>query len=575
MWLYLKVLLKAKDSLLLIPLYGVITIFAVIFSLINFTILIPVLQIIFNQVPTNINLEKPCFSLSVAYLKDIFIYYFNGFIEQYGQSKALIFVILILITSVFFSNLLRWLSDIIVSKICVDVVRNIRLKILKCFEFKSMSYFTNDNKNLLLTNLTSDTQEIEHGINDLFRVIMKDPIAIVGYFIVMYYMSPRFTIFSFMLLPIAGWLINALIVKLRQNAKNTQDKLTSIMSSITEVFNNLNCVRAFGTFNFVLEKFKIDNKKYSDNQFKMEYNKNLLPALSEFLGVSIVAGVLAYGGYQVISRNVNLSASAFITYIIIFSQALVPIKAFAKALSHIQRSCISVERIFNVLNIKMDNNKKKIPISNFRDTFQINNISHTYENGESIYFKNGIIHKNDKIAIVGPNGSGKSTFLNIISGLFDNYKGNIILDGYDFQEYNKKDLCKLIGYCQQQTYIFKDTVYNNIAMGRDISPNDIYNICIAVGANDFIRKMPYDYDTIIGNYDFALSGGEARKICLARVMVTNPQILILDEPTSSLDETSEQKFFEFLHEYSKNKTLIITTHNSKYLNNFDIIWYMK
>jgi subfamily B ATP-binding cassette protein MsbA len=300
----------------------------------------------------------------------------------------------------------------------------------------------------------------------------------------------------------------------------------------------------------------------------MEYKKSFLPSLSEFLGMAIVGFVLMFGGSQIIENQISLSASVFMTYILLFSQSIVPIKNITRSVGNVQRSFSAAERIFNVLKTNTENTKNKIHISKIKEGIKIHNLSFAYNDGENILKSvNMEIKKGEKVLLTGKSGSGKSTLLNILSGLQQNYQGNIFIDDEEFKNCDKKDWYKIIGFCNQKQFIIHDTVLNNLTLGKEIELGKIINLSTILDTHEFISTMKNGYDTVLTKDDNFLSGGQIQRICLLRTLLKNSEFLILDEPTSALDYETEKKIIDFL--LNTDKTIIMVAHNMENFKCFD------
>ena len=571
MSLSFKILSRARNIFLYVILYLVCTTVSVFFNVVNLAIFIPILKIIFGQVNI-LEIVKPSFAFSIEYLKDLFQYYFQSIIAEHGNLIALYFVGTILIISVFISSIFRYFSNAIIVKIKIYIVSQFRISIFDRVSSLGMRYFTTDNKNNILTNIASDIQIIENSVEDIFKACFKEPITICGYLVAMYHISDRFTMLAGIFLPIIGILITCLIRILRRNANKTQQTLVSIIDTMENMLANIPILKIFDAQDFFKSKFENENNLYKKYALSMDYKKSFLPPLSEFLGMAVVTFVLMFGGTQILKNQIILSPSVFITYILIFSYSIVPIKNVTRSVGNVQRCFSAAERIFNFL--KRPNTKdinQTTHLTEIKDGIKIHNLSFDYEEGKDILKSiNMEIKKGEKIILTGKSGSGKSTLLNILAGVEQNYKGEIFIDGKELREYDKRDWYKIIGFCSQKQFIIHDTVLNNLTLGKDIELSKIINLSMALQTHDFISTMKNGYNTVLTKDNNFLSGGQVKRLCLLRTLLKDPDFLILDEPTSSLDSETENKIIDVL--LNTDKTIIMISHNIENFKCFDKIY---
>lgn len=577
MKIYLRILAYAKPIRRLVPFYFLAVILAIVFGLINFSLLIPLLEVLFIQTDASqavSALQKPTFYWSLVYLKDLFQYYFVNVIVTQGRVNALYFVCIVMIISVLLTNIFRYLAEIIVAEVRTKIVYNLRMQLFTNTSQLHLGYFTNHRKGDIVARITHDVQEVEHAIMDILRVFFKEPATIIGFFIVMYYMSSELTILSLAFLPIAGLVIANIVGRLRKSASHTQASLASLVHILQETLGGMRIIKAFAARTYIIHKFKQENGQYAHSNLSMELKKSLSPPMSEFLGVSVVALILAYGGKQVLMQQTELAASTFITYIILFSQALIPIKSISKSLSNIQRGRVAGERIFELMDTPSDirNKPDAIHITSFEKEICFEHVSFSYHKRPTIKNFNLSILKGKTIALVGPSGGGKSTIVDLLARFYDVTEGDIKIDGISLRDYNMYDLRKLMGIVTQETMLLHDTVYNNIAFGRpEATPEAIIAAAKIASAHEFIMDLPQGYQTIIGERGNKLSGGQAQRLSIARAVLGNPPILILDEATSALDSASEQLVQEALDQYMKDRTAIIISHRLSTIRHADEI----
>jgi subfamily B ATP-binding cassette protein MsbA len=574
---YFRILAYAKPVRRLVPFYCLATIVAIAFGLLNFSLLIPILEVLFTNTDISehvATLQKPTLYFSLAYFKDLFRYYFMYVIATQGRLTALYFVCAIIVLSVLVTNLCRYLADIIIAEIRTSVIYNLRLDLFAKTSQLHLGYFTDKRKGDIIARLTNDVQEVEHAIIDTLRVLFKEPATILAFFIVMYYISSKLTLFTILFLPFAGAIIAEIVRRLRKSASQTQSSLGNLVNIIEETLGGMRIIKAFVARSYVLNKFKQESNQYASANLAMELKKSLAPPMSEFLGVTVVALILVYGGKMVITNQGELSASTFMTYIIIFSQSLIPIKSISKSLSHIQRGVAAGKRIFALMDTPsaIINKSDAIKITSFERAITFNNVSFSYDYKPTLKSLNLTILKGKTIALVGPSGGGKSTIVDLLARFYEITDGDIQIDGISIRDYDIHFLRKLMGIVPQESILLHDTVFNNIAFGRpEATEQAVVAAAKIANAHEFIQELPQGYETVIGERGNRLSGGQAQRLSISRAVLGNPPILILDEATSSLDSASERLVQEALNNFMQNRTAIIIAHRLSTIRHADEI----
>ena len=574
---YFRILSYAKPFGKNIPLYLLFTVFYIVFSMINFSVLIPLLEVLFNQIDEQTTLnytEIGNFQISLEYFKSIFYNNFNKIVESGGRKEALKFVCIIIVTSVFFSNLFRYLSAIIIAKIRVKIVTNIRNQLFnKILSFK-INFFTNKKKGDVVSRLTSDIQQIENSVINSIRVLFKEPALLLGLFFILSTISVELTLYTIFLIPISGAIISYIAKHLKIKATYSQNALGRINNVISESLDGIRIIKLFTANWFINKKFKEEVNDYGKQNLSMYKRFELASPISEFLGVATVAGILLIGGSMVLDKSSDISASEFIAFIIIFSQVLNPAKAISDAFNTIQRGLASADRTFEYIDktiiIEEEDGTQKI--KKLESKISFNNVSFAYETDEVLDKIDFNIKKGEKIALIGPSGSGKSTIIDLLSKFYKVKKGEIKIDGKNINTYDTYSLRTMMGVVTQESIVFHDTITNNITFGnKNINMEEIINAAKIANAYEFINKLENKFDTIIGERGLKLSGGQRQRLCIARAIYKNPPILILDEATSSLDSESEKVVQNAIENVMENRTSIIIAHRLSTVINVDKI----
>jgi ATP-binding cassette, subfamily B, bacterial MsbA len=578
---YLRILSYARPYRRYFPVYVLYTILAIVFGLLNFTLLKPLFDVIFEQVgPGEMDkyLTKPAFSFSLAYFMHMFNHYFLQIAEIYGKFGTLVYVCIIIVVSVFLSNLFTYLSGVVLAKVRAEVIKKMRLDIFRKTTQMHIGFFSNERKGDLMSKMTNDIQEVENSIVQSLRVVFKEPATIILYFAVLFFMSVKLTLFTILIIPISGAIIGGITRRLRKTAIESQESLGRIVNILDETIGGMRVIKAFGAQSYVTGKFDEETDNYSNVNISMARKNELASPISQFLGVSVVAGILLYGGSLVLGNASDLSASDFITYIIIFTQVLNPAKEISRAASSIQRGLASAERIFAVVDTpsEIQNRPDAKPVSVFSKSITLENVSFKYEKETVLSEINFTLEKGKTIALVGPSGGGKSTIADLVPRFYDPSEGRVLLDGTDLRDLDLAQLRGLMGIVTQESILFNDTVFNNIAFGLEgISEEKVIEAAKIANAHEFIIQLENGYHTNIGERGSKLSGGQRQRLSIARAVLKNPPILILDEATSALDSESERLVQDALTKLMTNRTTLVIAHRLSTIQHADEILVIK
>ncbi|MEZ5198529.1 MAG: ABC transporter ATP-binding protein [Bacteroidales bacterium] len=414
-----------------------------------------------------------------------------------------------------------------------------------------------------MARITTDVQEVEYSIMNYLEMIVRDPVTIIAYFITLFIMSPQLTLFVVILLPVTGYIIGRIGRSLRKDSKIGQARFAGLLSTIEETISGLRIIKAFTAIDFSYQRFYKKNKEYSRTLLGIYRTRDLSSPMSEFLSSVVIIVVLWFGGRLVLTNDASISAAIFITYIVIFSQIIPPAKTFATGFYSIQKGLASAERIFEILDAEevIEEKPDAIAKPEFENDIEYRNVFFKYKNEYVLNDINCKIDKGKIIAIVGQSGGGKSTFVDMLPRFYDTNKGEILIDGIPITDYKINDIRSLMGIVTQEAILFNDTVFNNIAFGKDgITEEDVIKAAKIANAHEFIEKMDEGYQSNIGDRGTKLSGGQRQRISIARAILRNPPILILDEATSALDTESERLVQDALAKVMNNRTSIVIAH---------------
>src|ERR1043165_4128883 len=572
---YFRLISFSKPYSSYLPEYIIIAFLSVIFGTVNFSLLIPLLNVLFGTVPPATVSGIPEFHFSAQYFIDLFNYWFNSILETKGKAGALAFVVSIIMAFVFLANSFRYWSQRILARMRSHLIKNIRREVYEKFLVLHPGFFQRQKKGDLLSVISNDVQEVENSVVVTVQVIFRDPATIIAYFILLFVLSAKLTLFTLILIPVGGFIIASISKTLRKHSTTSQTLLGRILAIAEETISGVKIIRGFNAESQLRKRFEEENE-YSRRLSKHIQNlRELASPLSETIAVVVVAAVMIYGGTLVLGGNSGLTASEFIAYIALYSQILPPAKNIASAVANVQRGLASGERILRIIDspVEIVDELTARSISDFNQNIEYRNVSFGYEEKRFALDKiNTIIPKGKVIALVGPSGSGKTTFADLLPRFYDPTEGEIFLDSINIKNYKLKDLRSLMGIVTQEPILFHDTVYNNIALGiPDAKEEDVIHAAKVANAHDFILRTEHGYQTMIGDRGSKLSGGEKQRLTIARAVLKNPPILILDEATSSLDTESEKLVQDAINNMMQNRTSIVIAHRLSTIRHADEI----
>ncbi|MBQ3845061.1 MAG: ABC transporter ATP-binding protein [Bacteroidales bacterium] len=551
---------------------------AIVFSLFSFSMIVPFLNMLFN--PKNLTTVKPEFALDTDTLLATLDYYISSIIIEHGQASALIFICILLVIAFFLRNITTYFAMFFMVGVRAGTIKDLRNDLYRKIMILPLSFYSKHKKGDIMARITTDVHEIEVSIISYLDVFIKSPLTIMAYFAYMLGVSWRLTLFVVILLPIGGLIIGWVGKSLRKDSLEGQNKLAGLLATIEETIGGLRIIKAFNAIYYSSDKFNEHNDDYTRVIKFVNRKRDLSSPMSEFLSSIIIAIVIWFGATLILSASSNpdavpsITAANFIAYIVVFSQIISPAKSFSQGFYSLQKGMASADRIFEVLDaeeviVEKENAKSLLE---FNDAIVYNDVSFHYNEVNVLKNISLTIPKGKMIALVGESGGGKSTLVDLLPRFYDVSDGSITIDGTDVRDLKICDVRGLMGIVSQESILFNDTVFNNIAFGlENATREDVIEAAKIANAHDFIMEMENGYDTYIGDRGMNLSGGQRQRISIARAVLKNPPILILDEATSALDTESERLVQEALAKVMTNRTSVVIAHRLSTIQNADEI----
>lgn len=576
MSVYKRLLAYARPYRWFVIPFFAFTILAVIFSIFQFALIIPLLNVLFDNNSGKEVLAAPSFSLSTGFIKDIF-YYQVYRLKAINPAYALYFITFVIVCAVLLANLFRYLAQRTLIKARTLLVKRIREALFEKINHLHMGFFTKEHKGDLISRMNSDVFEIEGVAANSLEVMFKEPSLIIGYFVALFTISTQLTLFTLIIIPVSALGIATVQKKLKRDAKDAQASIGRLLTIMDETLTGMRIIRAFNATGFTLKKFSRENDFYRKASLQGFKRREMAPAFSEAAGVMVVAGILLYGGNLILQNGQNaagIQASEFIAFIAIFSQVLRPAKAMVVAGANIQRGRGAGERILEIIDkpVEVKDKEDAIELKAFEHTIEFSNVDFSYSNMPVLKNVSFVIPKGKTIALVGVSGVGKSTIADLVPRFYDVKNGAVLIDGIDVRDYKMESLRSHMSFVTQETFLFNDTIFNNIAIGKpDATEEEVIAAARIANAHEFILQTEDGYQTSIGDRGIRLSGGQRQRLCIARAVFKNPSILILDEATSALDTESERIVQDALSKLMKGRTTLVIAHRLSTIKEADEI----
>lgn len=558
---------------------------SVVFNLFSLLSVIPLLQLLFNSdlniYSKTVAAGPPEVGYSINTLLQWVNYRFSSYIMScetvaIGRMQVLVWICIGIIFIFFFKSITRYFAMFFLAVIRNGVVRDFRNAMYrKCLRLP-LSWYSNERKGDIMSRITSDLHEVEWSVMSSLEMTFREPITIIAIVVMMVMMSWQLTIAVLISTPIIAFLLSVVAKSLKRSSGKAKEKHGTLLSHLEEMLGGLRIIKGFNAEKKMSEQFEAENQEYTRIMVKNYRKVDLASPLSEFLIVTVVAGVLFYGGRLVISEQ-TMDGSFFVGYLLIFFQLITPVRQFTSAYYNVQKGLASMERINVILHAEESIKDKETPkhLDGFQKEVEYRNVTFGYSRGDDGYALRNVnlkVQKGKSIALVGQSGSGKTTLADLLPRFYDVTEGAVLVDGIDIRDVRMHELRELMGIVSQESILFNDTVFNNIAFGvENVTAQQIEEAARIANAHDFIMEMPNGYQTNIGDRGSKMSGGQRQRISIARAVLKNPPILILDEATSALDTSSERLVQEALNNLMRNRTSIIIAHRLSTIQHADEI----
>lgn len=552
-----------------------------IFNVFSFSLVIPMLQILFKineAVYTFIPWGAEGFSFKEKLVNNAY-YWVTQLVESAGASTTLLFLCIALSVMTLLKTACYFGSSAVMIPIRTGVLRDMRMQLYKKILSLPLGFFSQERRGDIIARMTGDVSEVESSIMSSLDMLIKNPVLIIFYFATLIFISWQLTLFTLIVVPVLAWIMGVIGKQLKRKSLQVQEMWSDTMSQVEETLGGLRVIKAFVAEKKMTNRFGDTTDSLRSKSAKVATRQALAHPMSEFLGTVLIAIVLWFGGTLILGDKAPIDASTFIFYMVILYSILNPLKDFSKATYAIPKGLASMERIDRILdavNPIADAADAK-DTQGFNSDITFENVDFSYEDGKQILKNiNFSVSKGKSVAIVGESGAGKSTLVDMIPRFYDVTGGSVKIDGVDIRNIKMSSLRSLIGYVNQEPILFNDTIFNNIAFGvKNATMEQVVEAAKIANAHEFIMEKEEGYNTNIGDRGMKLSGGQRQRISIARAILKNPPILILDEATASLDTESERLVQEALDRLMSSRTTIAIAHRLSTIKASDQILVMK
>lgn len=500
----------------------------------------------------------------------------DGYIFSGGDKySALVKVCLLMFSAYLLKNLFAFMQGVLTQYVEKSLITDLRRRMFEKFNSLSLKYFNERRSGDIVSRFISDVNTIQNTVSVTFTDLIKQPVLIITFLTMAFFISWKLTLISMVTVPLSVLMIVYLGKKLRKYSLRVQESLGQFTSVISENIYGGKIIRAFSMEEFEKKRFDVKLKEYFRSLMKSAVYSDMTRPLTEIVSVALGVFIIWYAGKEIFSGS-SLAPEEFIGFLLIIFQLMAPIKDFSTVSNRIQESYASAMRIFEIIDAKPDifDKESAIEKQSFEKGIEFRNVGFTYTGADKMILDgiNLSIKRNENIAIVGLSGAGKSTLVDLLPRFYDVTSGSIEIDGVDVRDVKVSSLRSLFGIVTQEIILFNDTIKANITYGRsDLTDEQVIEAAKNANAHEFIIETEKGYDTIIGDRGIRLSGGQKQRLAIARALLKNAPIMILDEATSSLDTESEHLIQDAIDKLLKNRTSIVIAHRLSTIKDADRI----
>jgi len=548
-----------------VVLYFVFIILSILFSIVSMGMLMPFLQLIF----TGKGMTNDSNNVVIQGINDLLANSLN----KRGSVNTLAFICVLMISFIILKNFFLYLSYVVLNPLKNQIVNHLREDLYDKILRLPIGYFNEKRKGDLMSRIANDVGEVEGSVVGTLEGWIRDPLTIVVTLTVLFLISFQLTLFIQILIPVLGLVIGRITKSLKRHSEEVSRKNGESFSIIDETLGGLRVIKAFNIEKLLRHKYYTTSRELLDAKNKISYRRDMASPLSEVLGVLLFTVVLYYGG-RLVLRGQLIEASAFLGFLGIFFNIINPAKALSTSFSNMRKGAAAIQRIEEVLNtpVTVDDNPNGIQLSSFKDRIEFRNVFFAYDDVVILDNINLVIEKGKTVALVGSSGAGKSTLADLVPRFHDVTSGEVLIDGVNIRDYSLESVRSQMSIVTQEPILFNDTIGNNIALGKQgATPEEIEEAAKIANAHPFILKKEGGYQSNTGDRGTRLSGGERQRLTIARAVLKNPPILILDEATSSLDTESERLVQDAINNMMQNRTSIVIAHRLSTIRHADEI----
>jgi subfamily B ATP-binding cassette protein MsbA len=552
-------------------------VFYAFFATLSMLSLFPMLKVLFgDSKPVYIKPEWEGLGEITAYAES-YLNYFVTLKKSEGSDDVLIFMVGFVIGSFLLKNIFNYLAMFFITFLRNGVLKDLRNNLYNKITNLPLAFYSEKRKGDTMSRISTDVLEIQHSFLSILELIVREPLTIVFTIASMFIISVKLSLFVLIFIPVSGFVISLIGKSLKRNSNKVQKEQGYFLSIVDETLSGLKVIKGFNGERIFRAKFEDSTKRFYNYSNKLLNKQNLAGPTSEFLGISVIAALLWYGGQMVLNEK-TLDPSLFLVYMGLAYQILTPAKAISKASYSVKRGNAAAERVMEILHTEsaledLPNATKK---TSFDKAIELKGIHFKYEDEYVLKNFSISVPKGKTVALVGQSGSGKSTIANLVTRFYDVNDGQIEIDGTNIKTLTKHSLRHLIGLVTQDSILFNDSIKNNILLGKeDSGDSEVIKALKIANAWEFVKDLPNGIDTNIGDSGNKLSGGQKQRLSIARAVLKNPPIMILDEATSALDTESERLVQIALENMMKNRTSIVIAHRLSTIQNADEIIVMQ